>query len=96
VVNVKITLYAPILINTEFKTCFVDNPSNGQSQHEKEPIRWWRVQMNVWNGNTAVLLTSWAKTTASAKGSLRKQVEEVARAAGFGLGNYTTRHTYPQ
>ncbi len=43
-----------------------------------------------------VLLTSWAKTTASVKGFSRKQVEEVARAAGFGLGNYTTRHTYPQ
>jgi hypothetical protein len=49
--------------------------------------------MNVWNGNPAILLTSWAKTTASVRGFLRKQVEEVARAAGFGLGIYTTRPT---
>jgi hypothetical protein len=34
--------------------------------------------MYVWNGITAVLLTSWAKTTAAVKGFLRKQVEEVA------------------
>ncbi len=29
-------------------------------------------------------------------GGPRKQVEEVAWAAGFGLGNYTTRLPYPQ
>ncbi len=50
--------------------------------------------MYVWNGNPAVLLTTWAKTTTADNDLEKAGSRGFASLLGFGLGSTEPRHSF--